>query len=329
ELAEYRRLTEGVALWDVSVQRQVELLGPDAARLAQTLCARDLSRQKVGQGKYAPICDHEGRLLNDPVVLRLDEDRWWLSIADGDVLWWARAIAAERQMIVEISEPDVSPLAVQGPLAGDVIAELFGDWTRDLKFFWFCRSELDGIPVIVSRSGWSKQGGFELYLLDGSKGTELWDKVMTAGEPWGIGPGAPNYIERIESNLLSFRADTVDGCTPLELGLEKFMSLDSDVDFIGKDALLAQRQSGQIRHRLMGVWLDDQPTRPNAHPWPASVDGEVVGELRAVCHSHRFDRAIAMALIDTGTAEPGTRLDIAAETGPRTGIVTELPFDAD
>ncbi|MEM7288050.1 MAG: glycine cleavage T C-terminal barrel domain-containing protein [Actinomycetota bacterium] len=326
--AEYRRLTEGVSVWDVACQRQVELHGPDAAALAQMLCARDLRKQVIGQGKYAPVCDHQGRILNDPVVLKVEEDRWWLSIADGDVLWWARAIAAERRLDVSVSEPDVSPLAIQGPMAEDVVATMFGDWIRDLKYFWFGEAEIDGIPVLVSRSGWSKQGGYELYLRDGSRGVELWNLVLDAGAPYGIGPGAPNYVERIESNLLSFRADTVDECTPLELGLGRFMSLDSDVDFIGKDALVALRDSGTLPRRLVGVWLDEQPTGPNAHPWPASVDGVAVGSVRAVCHSYKFDRPIGLALIDTPFDAAGTVLDVDSETGPRTARVSELPFTA-
>ena len=324
--AEYRRLTEGVSIWDVACQRQVELHGPDAAALAQMLCARDLRKQAVGQGKYAPVCDHRGRILNDPVVLKVEEDRWWLSIADGDLLWWARAIAAERDLDVAVSEPDVSPLAVQGPLAETVVASMFGDWVRELKYFWFGPAEIDGIPVLVSRSGWSKQGGFELYLRDGSRGVELWNLVLEAGAPHGIGPGAPNYVERIESNLLSFRADTVDDCTPLELGLSRFMSLDSDVDFIGKEALLALRDSGTLPRRLVGVLLDDQPTGPNEHPWPASIDGTNVGTIRAACYSFRFERAIALALIDTPHDTPGTVLDIESGYGPPTGEITELPF---
>lgn len=323
---EYRRLTEAVAIWDVACQRQVELHGTDAAALAQLLCARDLRTQVVGQGKYAPVCDHRGRILNDPVVLKVDEDRWWLSIADGDLLWWARAIAAERGLDVAVSEPDVSPLAIQGPKAEDVVASMFGDWIRDLKYFWFGAAEIKDIPVLVSRSGWSKQGGFELYLRDGRRGVDLWNLVLAAGEPHGIGPGAPNYIERIESNLLSFRADTVDDCTPLELGLGRFMSLDSDVDFIGKDALRAQRDRGALPRRLVGVTLDDQPTGPNEHPWPASVDGRPVGSIRAACHSIRFDRPIALALIDTPHDVPGTVLDIDTGVGTRSGVVTELPF---
>ncbi len=326
--AEYRRLTEGVALWDVSCQRQVELAGPDAAHLAQVLTARDLRGQRVGQGRYAPVCDHAGRLLNDPVVLRVEDDRWWLSTADGDLLWWARAIAAERGLDVEVTEPDVSPLAVQGPKAEEVVATLLGDWVRDTKFFWFHPADLDGIPLLVSRSGWSKQGGFELYLRDGSRGRELWDRVVAAGAPWGIGPGAPNAVERIESNLLSFRGDTDDACGPLEAGLEQYTSVDADVDFIGRDALRAQLAAGVPRRR-MGVWIDGEMTGANQHPWPATLDGQPAGEVRAACHSYRFGRTIGIALLRSRACSPGSELEIDTESGPRTGVVTELPFGLD
>ncbi len=326
--AEYRRLTDGVALWDVACQRQVELVGPDAGDLAQLLSARDLSGQQVGQGRYAPVCDHAGRLLNDPVVLRVDRDRWWFSIADGDLLWWARAIAAERALEVEVSEADVFPLAVQGPRAVDVLGALFGDWIRELRFFWARPAELDGIPLLVSRSGWSKQGGFELYLRDGTRGVELWDRVMAAGEPWGIGPGCPNPVERVESGLLSFRSDTDDACTPLEAGLEQYVSLDAGGDFIGRDALRAQAAAGVLR-RLVGVWIDGPPIGPNQHPWPVSVSEDQVGAVRAAVRSYRFERNIGIALLQRRACAPGTELEIASESGARTGVVTELPFSVD
>jgi len=188
---EYRRLTEGVAIWDVGCQRQVQLAGPDALALAAYLTPRDLSRCALGQGKYVPLCDFDGRLINDPVLLKLADDLIWLSIADSDVLLWAQAVAALKGLKVTVSEPDVSPLAVQGPLAVEVVADLFGEWVRELKYFWFRETDLEGIPLVLARSGWSKQGGYELYLRDGSRGTELWERVMAAGAAYGIGPGAP------------------------------------------------------------------------------------------------------------------------------------------
>ena len=176
-LAEYYKLMEGVSMWDVAAQRQVEIKGQDSERLIRYISPRNLKDCPIGKGKYAPICDHEGRLLNDPVVLRLEEQKFWLSISDSDILLWVRAIAKEGRYNVEVSEPDVSPLAIQGPKAVEVVAELFGDWIRDLKHFWFKETELDGIPLVVARSGWSKQGGYELYLCDGTRGLTLWDKV--------------------------------------------------------------------------------------------------------------------------------------------------------
>ncbi len=196
--AEYLRLTTGVAMWDVACERQVEVTGPDAIRLVQALVPRRIEKLSVGMGWYAPICDHRGVLINDPILLRLAEDRFWFSIADSDLRLWARAVAGERRLDVEITEPDVSPLAIQGPKAEEVVAALFDRSVLSLGHFRFREMALDGIPLVVARSGWSHQGGFELYLRDGTRGTELWDRVRAAGQPWGIGPGAPNPSERVE-----------------------------------------------------------------------------------------------------------------------------------
>ncbi|MGB7204023.1 MAG: glycine cleavage system protein T, partial [Anderseniella sp.] len=174
---EYWRIINGASMWDVAVERQVQLKGPDAGKLAQILCTRNVAKCKVGQGKYVAICDHRGTIINDPIILKLADDLYWLSIADSNIWFWARAIAAERGLNVDVSEPDVSPLAVQGPKAEDVVASIFGDWVRELKYFWFKETEIEGIPVAVARSGWSKQGGFEIYLMDGSKGAQLWNIV--------------------------------------------------------------------------------------------------------------------------------------------------------
>ncbi|MEO0654697.1 MAG: glycine cleavage system protein T, partial [Pseudomonadota bacterium] len=235
--AEYWRLINGVSMWDVAVQRQVQLKGPDAGRLAQMLCPRDLSKQAVGQGKYVAICDHKGTLINDPIALKVAEDCYWLSIGNSDIWFWARCVAGERGLDVEVSEPDVSPLAVQGPKAEDVVASLFGDWVRSLKYFWFGDAEVDGIPVKVARAGWSKQGGFEIYLLDGAKGDQLWNIVKEAGQPFDIGPGYPNPSERTESGLLNWGIDTDDTTNPFEVRLGRFVDLDLDEDIVGLNAL--------------------------------------------------------------------------------------------
>ena len=323
--AEYRRLIEGVSQWDVAAERQVEIAGPDAAALVQYLSPRDLSRCRVGQGKYVPLCDHIGRLINDPVLLKLSEDRFWFSIADSDVLLWARAIAAERGYNVAVREPDASPLAIQGPKAEAVVCDLFGAWPRDLKYFWFRETEIKGIPLVLARSGWSKQGGFELYLTDGTRGTDLWNLVYEAGRPYGIGPGAPNYIERIESGLLSYGADTDDDTNPFEVGLGKYLELEIDADFVGKSALRKIAQKGPKRQQV-GLFLDGARIDAPAHPWTIAFEGRSVGKTGAAAYSPRLKRNIAIALIDRECAGSGTELTVEATDGPRCAQVTALPF---
>ncbi|MEQ8651442.1 MAG: glycine cleavage T C-terminal barrel domain-containing protein [Kiloniellales bacterium] len=323
--AEYRRLIEAVAMWDVGVERQVQLSGPDAMALASYITPRDLSRCRIGQGKYVPICDFEGRLLNDPVLLKLSEELVWLSIADSDMLYWARALAGAKGFDVEVSEPDVSPLAVQGPLAVEVISQLFGDWVRDLKYFWFRETELDGIPLVVARSGWSKQGGYELYLRDGSKGTTLWQRVADAGRAYGIGPGAPNYIERLESGLLSFGADTDKDSDPFECNLGHLMDLDRAQDFVGKAALLAKRDAGP-RRRLVGLTIEGENLGINEHPWPIFVGDTQVGTARAAAYSPRLESNIAVALVDKPYCEEGSEVVLDCLGEQRAAKVSALPF---
>ncbi len=323
--AEYRRLIEGVAMWDVAAERQVEIQGPDAERLVRYLTPRDLKDCPVGRGKYVPLCDHQGRLINDPVLLRLEADRFWLSIADSDVLLWVRAVAAEGGYDVAVREPDVSPLAVQGPKAESVIVDLFGDWVRELKYFWFRETELDGIPLVVARSGWSKQGGFELYLRDGAKGAALWEKVKQAGAPHGIGPGAPNYIERVESGLLSYGADTEPDSTPFEVGLDSMIGLDREDDFIGKQALIREAEQGAAR-KLVGIAFDGDPVGTNQHPWSAFVDGEKVGTVRAVCHSPRRGGNIGLALLASSHSALGRQIRIEGEGASYTGEIVPQPL---
>jgi aminomethyltransferase len=323
--AEYWRLLNGVSMWDVAVERQVELQGPDAARLAQALCTRDLSRCTVGQGRYVPLCNHEGTLINDPILLKLADDHFWLSIADSNIWFWARAIAAERRLRVRVSEPDVSPLAVQGPKAPDVVAALFGDWVRDLKYFGFREASLGDIPVLVARSGWSKQGGYELYLRDGSKATRLWNLVREAGRPWDIGPGAPNWVERIESGLLSYGGDTDDHTNPFEVRLGKYVDLEVTDDAIGIEALRRIHREGPKRHQL-GVVLDgDAPTAFGFLWHPIHQHGRRVGDLTNCAWSYRLKRNIGFALISVESAV-GDEVEVIKDGQTVRGRLQALPF---
>jgi len=321
---EYWRLINGVSMWDVAAERQVEFLGPDAAKLAQYVTPRNLSSFSVGQGKYVPICDHDGYLLSDPILMKLADDRFWLSIADGDILLWAKAVAAERRLDVEVEEPDVSPLAVQGPRAEDVIAHLVGNWVCTLKYFWFRKTKVDEIPIVVARSGWSKQGGFELYLLDGSKGQELWDSVAKMGKKHGIGPGCPDAIERIESGLLAFGGDTHPDTTPFEVGLGKYVDLKQRTNFIGKAALKKVIEHGPAR-RQVGLFIAGRALPNNEHRWPIFKGRRPVGLATAATHSLRLKKNIALALIDAAVKDRDA-LEVETPKGRRKAKITGLPF---
>lgn len=322
---EYWRLINGVSQWDVSVERQVQLRGPDAGRLAQILAPRDLSKQVVGQGKYVPLCNHDGVLINDPICLKLADDLYWLSIADSDMWFWTRAIAAERGLSVEISEPDVSPMAIQGPKAADVVAHVCGDWVRDLKYFWFRETDITGIPVVVQRSGWSKQGGFEIYLRDGTKGTALWDIFREAGQPCGIGPGNPNWCERIESGLISYGGDTDNQTNPYEVRMGKYVDLHVPDDTIGIAALRQIAAEGPKRQSL-GVVLDGgEPLKP-AFGWSAITQaGQRLGDLTNGVFSYRLQQNIGFALI-AASCRIGDWVEVHLPSGPRHGTLTDIPF---
>lgn len=322
---EYWRLINGVSQWDVAVERQIQLAGPDAGKLAQILSPRDLTKCKDGQGKYVALCNHAGTVINDPILLKLDDHRYWLSIADSDVLFWARAIAAERGLDVTVDEPDVSPLAVQGPKADDVIAAIFGDWIRDLKYFWFREVEIEGIPLMLARSGWSKQGGFELYLMDGSKGTGLWNLIAEAGKPWDIGPGNPNSIERVESGLLSWGGDTDDATNPYEIRMGKYVDLDIPDDVVGVDALRKIHEEGPRRHQLGLVLEDEEPISYHATWYDILADGEKVGDMTNGIHSLRLKRNIGFALISR-QFNAGDAVEISKNGRRIPATLTELPF---
>jgi aminomethyltransferase len=322
---EYWRIINGASMWDVASQRQVQLKGPDAGKLAQILSPRDLSKMSVGQGKYVPLCNHEGILINDPICLKLADDLYWFSIADSNIWFWARAIAAERKLNVEVSEPDVSPLAVQGPKAEDVVASICGDWVRTVKYFWFRETDVKGIPVVVARSGWSKQGGFELYLRDDSRGTELWNIVKEAGKPHGIGPGNPNWCERVESGLISYGGDTDGQTNPFEVRMGKYVDLQVPDDVIGIQALRRIAAQGPKRHSL-GLSLESKEPINFGFLWNGLYrDGQKVGDMTTATWSYRLKKNIGFAFISR-SCNVGDTVEVHRDGKVVAATLTELPF---
>jgi len=322
---EYQALIDNVVMWDVAAQRQVELTGPDAETLVRYLTTRDLANIAIGQAKYVPICDHNGLLINDPVLQKISDDRFWLSIADSDILLWASGIAAERKLDVRVTEPDASPLAVQGPRAVDLVADLFGDWVRELKYFWFRETELDGIPILLARSGWSKQGGFELYLRDSAKGSELWSRVKEAGASYGIVPGAPNDVERVESGLLSYGSDARSGANPFEVGLAHLVDLQREDDFAGKAALQKLIDEG-IRRRRVGLFIGGEAIRGFSEAQDVCLGSDVVGSVTEAVFSPRLDRNIAVALIASDVTDDQQGLEVDIDGQRRQASIATLPF---
>ena len=319
-------LVNTAILCDVAVERQVQITGPDAARFVQLLTPRDLSKLAVGQCKYVMITNNDGCILNDPVLLRLAEDKFWLSLADSDILLWAQGVAVNAGMDVHICEPDVSPLQLQGPNSGEIAKVLFGDDIADLRYYWLREYTLDGIPLIVSRTGWSSELGYEIYLLDGSRGDDLWEAIMAAGEPFGLKPGHTSTIRRIEGGMLSYHADADIKTNPFELGLDRLVNLDSDISFIGKESLRAIQQKGVDRIQI-GLELDcNQLKGPNTLHWPVKVDGQIIGKITSAVYSPRLEKNIALAMVDINHSQLANELDIEIDDILIKGTVVQKPF---
>ena len=319
-------LIEKSILCDVAVERQVEITGPDAYKFIQLLTPRDLSKLSIGQCKYVLIVNNDGGILNDPVLLRLAENHFWLSLADSDVLLWAQGVAINSGLDVKISEPDVSPLQLQGPTSQKIMVKLFGEDIRELKYYWLREYELDGIPLIVSRTGWSSELGYEIYLRDGSRGNELYEKIMEAGKEHGIQPGHTSSIRRIEGGMLSYHADADINTNPFELGFDRLVNLDTDINFIGKEALKKIKQEG-IKRKQVGLIIDCDPlSGPNTSFWPIEKDGKKIGKVTSAVYSPRLKKNIALSMIEVNHSELGNQLDVQTNEGKYSATIVEKPF---
>ncbi len=319
-------LIEKSILCDVAVERQVEITGPDAYKFTQLLTPRDLSSISIGQCKYVLITNNEGGILNDPVLLRLAENHFWLSLADSDVLLWAQGVAVNSGLNVNISEPDVSPLQLQGPTSKDIMVKLFGESIKDLKYYWFKEFDLDGIPLIVSRTGWSSEFGYELFLRDGSKGNDLYEKIMNAGKEHGLQPGHTSSIRRIEGGMLSYHADADIHTNPFELGFDRLVSLDKDIEFIGKAALKKIKAEG-IKRKQIGLEINCEPlSGPNTTFWSIKKDDNEIGKVTSAVYSPRLKKNIALAMVSIKNSEIGTDLEVETNKGKFTAKIVEKPF---
>ncbi|MDC0583848.1 glycine cleavage system protein T [Paracoccaceae bacterium] len=319
-------LVNEAILCDVAVERQVEVTGPDAAAFVQMLTPRDLSKMAVGQCKYILITNADGGLLNDPILLRLAENHFWISLADSDILLWAQGVAVHSGLDVSICEPDVSPLQLQGPNSGKIMKALFGESIEDLRYYWLRELELEGIPLLVSRTGWSSELGYEIYLRDEDYGSELWERIMAAGARFGLKPGHTSSIRRIEGGMLSYHADADIHTNPFELGLDRLVNLDIEANFIGKSSLRRIKAKG-VERKQVGLVLDGAPlTGPNTSFWAITDKGKTIGKVTSAVFSPRLQKNIALAMVSVDRTALGTELRVLAGAEHRTALVVERPF---
>ncbi len=321
----YHHLKEHVQIWDVAGERQVEISGPDSAKLIQLMTCRDLSKSKVGRCYYCPIIDDNAGLINDPVILKLDEHRWWISIADSDVILFAKGLAIGHKFNVKIIEPNVDILAVQGPKSFKLMEKIFGKKILEMKFFGFDYFEFSGVKHLIARSGWSKQGGFEIYVENIKAGLVLYDKLFDIGKEFNVKPGCPNLIERIESALLSYGNDIDNGDNPLECGLYKYVNLDSDVKFLGKEKLIKVQKNG-ISRKLMGVIIEAKEINVSKSIDLIDEKNSKIGELRSGVYSPHFKKVIGIAMLDKPYWKVKQTFKISINDSIFEGKVCDLPF---
>ncbi len=319
-------LINDAILCDVAVERQVEITGPDAFKFVQLLTPRDLSNLQVGQCKYVLILNNEGGILNDPVLLRLAENHFWLSLGDSDILLWAQGLAVNSGLNVQINEPDVSPLQLQGPKSAKIMQELFGENILKLKYYWLKEENLDGIPLIISRTGWSSELGYELFLRDGSKGDLLWEKIMEAGKNYGLKPGHTSSIRRIEGAMLSYHADADINTNPYEVGLERLINLETDINYIGKAALKEIKKNG-IKRKQVGLILDCNPLKgPNTTFWEITKGDKVLGKVTSAVYSPRLKKNIALAMVSIEESKIGNKVIVNNILNKIDATIVEKPF---
>lgn len=320
--ADYHHLKSHVQLWDVAVERQVELRGPDAAKLMQMLTPRDLRGMTAGQCFYVPIVDETGGMLNDPVAVKLSEDRWWISIADSDLLLWVKGVANGWRLDVLVDEPDVSPLAIQGPKADDLMARVFGDTIRNVKFFRYGIFQFEGRDLVIARSGYSKQGGFEIYVEGSDVAMPLWNRLFEAGEDLNVRAGCPNLIERIEGGLLSYGNDMTDDNTPHECGLGKFCNTHTAIGCIGRDALLRVAKEGPVQ-QIRPIEINGDAVPGCDRIWPVFAGGKRVGHITSAAWSPDFKTNVSIGMVRMTHWDAGTELEVETPDGMRAAVVRE------
>lgn len=324
---EYWALTNDVVIWDVAVERQLEIKGPDGFAFTNMLTPRDLNKCEVGQCMYVMITDENGGIINDPVLLRLAENHFWLSLSDSDVLLWAKGLAYNSNWEVELGEPDVSPVQVQGPKSRALMQDLFGDWILDLPYYYHRQTELGDMEMVVTRTGYTGEIGYEIFLKNSMRdGLKLWDAVMEAGKPYNIVPTGPSLIRRLEFGIRNYGQDMRLEHNPYEIGFGWSVDLDQEADFIGKEALKRIKAEG-VKRKLVGVEIDGERIQGwNEDFWPVHTDGKAIGQVTTGAYSPRLEKNIGYAMVAIEYANLGTKFNVDVRGETTTATVVEEPF---
>jgi glycine cleavage system aminomethyltransferase T len=327
--AEFETLLNDVTVWDVSVERCLEISGADGFRFAQLLTPRDLSRCQVGQGKYVLICDSDGGIINDPVLTRMDESTFWFALASSDALLFARGLKnAYPDLDVTIKEADVAPLQIQGPKSKQLMQKLLGDSILDLKYYFWTEAKIAAAPVVVTRTGWTSEVGYEVYLTDTTKGTEVYEAIMDAGREFGVKPTGPSDIRRIEGAIFNWGADMTYENNAYEMGLDRLVDLDSlsDEQSISLAAYRRIEAEG-VSRRINGVEIDGDPFPAlNTVKWPVTDGGSSLGKVTSAIYSPRLRKNIGYAWLPAERSSIGESAHVETEWGTRTATVVEMPF---
>ena len=319
-------LINEAVLCDVAVERQVQIKGPDASKFVQMMTPRDLSTMQVGQCKYVILTNQFGGILNDPVMLKISNDCYWFSLADSDILFWAQGLAVNSSFDVEITEPDVSPIQLQGPKSKDIMVKIFGDEILDIKYYWFKRFNLNGIDLLVSRTGWSSEFGYELFLLNFDDGDALYETLMQSGKALGLHPGHTSTIRRIEGAMLSYHSDMDVNTNPFELGLDRLVNLDNDNKFIGKESLIKIKEKG-IKRKQVGIVIDSDPLEgPNTTFWPILKNNKNIGKVTSAVYSPRLKENIALGMVSIENSEIDNSIEIKMPESNNKAQVVLKPF---
>ena len=322
---EYNHLKKHVQVWDVSVQREIEISGKDASELVQLMTCRDLSKSTIGTCYYAPLVDIEGKIVNDPLIYKLENDKWRICIADSDVLLFAKGILSAKGLNAKIFETNIDTLAVQGPKSFILMEKVFGSKIKDLKFFKFDFFNFQNNKFLISRSGYSKQGGYEIHIEDVKAGQKLYDYLFQIGKDFDLKPGCPNHIERIEGGLLSYGNDMDIGDNPLECGFDRYVNLETDVMFLGKESLKKIKKDG-IKKKLMGVKIDARSI-VLTKSLPLTHNNEQVGEIRSSAFSPKFGKVVGIAMIKKEFCNNLQKFQLVFDNKIYKGEVCDLPIN--